>query len=144
VQALLFNEFLETPHYRNIVYESTGSASSYQFMLKMGRMAKLHGYQVHIVYPIVKWPELLRRSELRALKIGRLVCPERIKQIRRESRLNLRDIIRKLDSPDYPVDSVMIINNEGELGKMRKICHFHKTPGRKKKDVSDPSILLDI
>lgn len=131
-QAILFNEFLELPHYRNIVYESTGSKTSYEYILKLGRMAKLNGFKVHIVYPFVKWPELIRRSELRAIKLGRLVCPDRIRQIRRESRQNLREIIRKLDAPEFPVDSVLIVNNDGPKGHWRKICHFHKNPGRKR------------
>lgn len=130
-QALIFNEFLEMPHYRNMVYESTGSMTSYQFILKLARMARLHGFKVHIVYPVVRWKELIRRSELRALKVGRLVCPERIRQIRHESRWSLRDIIRKLDRPDYPIDSVLIINNDGKEGQMKKVCHFHKDLGRK-------------
>jgi len=130
-QALLFAEFLESPHYRNLVYESTGSQASYQFILKLASMARMHEYKVHIVYPIVRWTELLRRSEVRALKHGRLVCPERIRQIRRESRWNLRDIIRKLDSPTFPVDSVLLVSNEGAEDRMRKICHFHKMPERR-------------
>lgn len=132
VQAILFNEFLEIPHYRNIVYESTGSKNSYQYILKLGQMAKLHGFKVHIVYPFVKWSQLIRRSELRAIKLGRLVCPDRIRQIRKESRESLRDIIRKLDSPEFPVDSVLIVNNDGPKGKWRKICHFHKNLNRKR------------
>lgn len=131
-QAILFNEFLEIPHYRNIVVESTGSKSSYQYILKLGRMAKLNGFKIHIVYPFVKWSELIRRSELRAIKLGRIVCPDRIRQIRKESRESLRDIIRKLDSPEFPVDSVLIVNNDGPKGKWRKICHFHKNPNRKR------------
>lgn len=131
-QTLIFNEFLETPHYRNMVYESTGSTGSYQFILKLARMARLHGFKVHIVYPLVRWTELIRRSELRALKVGRLVCPDRIRQIRHESRWNLRDIIRKLDHTDFPIDSVLIVNNDGAEGQMRKVCHYHKMPGRRK------------
>lgn len=131
-QALLFNEFLYSPYYRNIVYESTGSKTSYDFILKLARMAKLLGFKVHIIYPFVRWDELIRRSELRALKLGRMVCPDRIRQLRREARINLREVIRKIDLLDFPIDSVMVINNDGPKGQMKKICHFHKIPSRHK------------
>lgn len=128
--AALFLEFLDLPHYRNIVYESTGSAGSYEWILKLARLARLHGYKVHIVYPFVRWDSLLERSELRAISIGRLICPQRIRTIRKESRRNLHEIIRRLDRPDFPIDSVLIINNDGPKRRMKKICHFHKTIGR--------------
>lgn len=130
--ALLFTEFLERPHYRNIVYEGTGSTGSYQHILKLARMARLHGFRVHVVYAMVRWPELIRRSELRALELGRLVCADRIRLIRRESRVSLREIIRRLDQPDFPVDSVMLVNNDRPRRSPRKVFHFHKTLGRRR------------
>ena len=129
-EAILFQELLETPHYRNIVYESTGSHGSYRWILKLARMARMHGFRVHIVYPVVRWTELVRRSEIRALREGRLVCPDRLRLIRWESRVNLREIIRKIDMPAFPIDSVMLIYNDGPRGKRRPICHFHKIVGR--------------
>ncbi len=131
-QAILFHEFITKPHYRNVVYESTGSNGSYDYIQRVGTLARMYGFKIHIVYPFVKRTELIRRSELRALKLGRLVCTHRIKQLRRESRLNLREIISKLDIPDFPIDSVLILNNDGPKGNMTKICHFFKNAARNK------------
>jgi hypothetical protein len=131
VYSMLFKEFLHRPYYRHIVYESTGTKGSYEWIQRLGAMARLHGFHVHVVYPLVPYTELLKRSEARALEIGRLVCPERIRHIRAESRANLHEIVKRLNVRDFPVDSVMVFNNRGKRKEMAKLCHYKKEVWRR-------------
>ena len=76
-------------------------------------MVQGYGYKIAVIYPFVSYQNLVQRTRLRAMEIGRLPCATQIKDNLEMSGRNLKLL---MDMPSLKDDLFVFVNNDGEMG----------------------------
>lgn len=96
---------------RHVVYETTGSLNAYDWAMKVGAMAAAHGYRPIVIYPMVLTADLCKRSQQRAVDIGRLPCPSIIRTFAAQAFESVLKMVEMAKKGTGPYTRVFLLDN---------------------------------